>query len=43
MVAVSVLSTAVDTERTDAKGFILVLVRARMHVDDDIICFPKEG
>ena len=28
-------------KRTDAKDFILVLVRARMHVD--IICFPKEG
>ena len=30
-------------KRADAKDVILVLVRARMHVDDDIICFLKEG
>ena len=38
MVAVRVLSTDVD-----AKNFILVLVRARVHVYDDIIGLPKEG
>ena len=30
-------------KRTDAKNFILLLVRGRMPVDDDIILFPKEG
>ena len=44
MVAVRVLSTAVDTVKEQMpKNFILVLVRARLHVDDDIIYFPKEG
>ena len=44
MVAVRVLSTAADTVKEQMpKNFILVLVRARLHVYDDIIGFPKEG
>ena len=37
------LSGGWHRKRTDAKNFILVLVGARMHVDDDITFFPKEG
>ena len=44
MVAVRVLSAAVDTIKEQMpKFFFLVLVRARVHVYDDIIGFPKEG
>ena len=41
MVAVRVLSTAV--KRTDAKNFILALVKARMDVTHNISWFPKEA
>ena len=43
MVAVHVLSTAVDTVKEQMPKILLLFVRPWMHVDDDITCFPKEG